>query len=113
MRTIRIPDHVVPSPAASAAPERAARASQPGSTRIKSFPHDGPGLSLSRDSKEPKRMSHRLEPVLAILLFFIAAVAQADTGYIVLAPDRGFVGNNLARDAVEPFAEARDARLVF
>lgn len=58
-------------------------------------------------------MTHRLEPVLAILLFFIAAVAHADTGYIVLAPDRGFVGNNLARDAFEPFAEEREARLVF
>lgn len=53
----------------------------------------------------------RCAVILALMAF--SSVVQAGTGFIVLAPDRGFVGNNQTREAFESFAADFDARLVF
>ncbi|MGH9381160.1 MAG: CbiX/SirB N-terminal domain-containing protein [Thermoanaerobaculia bacterium] len=52
-----------------------------------------------------------LVPLLALV--GVAASAGASTGYLVVAPDRGFLGNEEVRDAFAPFAEDHPARLVF
>lgn len=62
------------------------------------------------------RVIHRFSirlfvPLLALL--GVAASAGASTGYLVVAPDRGFLGNEEVRDAFTPFAEKHAARLVF
>lgn len=58
------------------------------------------------------RFSSRLfVPLLALL--GVAASAGASTGYLVVAPDRGFLGNEEVRDAFTPFAEEHAARLTF
>ena len=53
----------------------------------------------------------RCAVILALMAF--SDVVQAGTGFIVLAPDRGFVGNNQTREAFESFAADFEARLVF
>lgn len=50
---------------------------------------------------------------LAAGLLLIAGAARAETGYLVVAPDRGFTGNTETRDAFAPLAETRAAELVF
>lgn len=42
-----------------------------------------------------------------------AAARDASYGFVVVAPDRGFQGNEEARDAFEALADAHPARLVF
>ncbi len=42
-----------------------------------------------------------------------ASVPAAGTGFLVIAPDRGFVGNEETRDAFEVFAAGRNAALAF
>jgi sirohydrochlorin ferrochelatase len=58
-------------------------------------------------------MVQRTRWALALVLVVVAGLAQAAAGFVVLAPDRGFVGNNQTRAAFEPFAAEFDARLVF
>ena len=58
-------------------------------------------------------MSHRSKWVLALGLALISCFSQAETGFLVLAPDRGFVGNNFSRDAFDAFSENYMSRLVF
>lgn len=41
------------------------------------------------------------------------AVKNSQTGFVVLAPDRGFLGNEEIRDAFAPLAAERNAELVF
>ncbi len=59
-------------------------------------------------------MLRRLLPILGILLLGLAPLAHAqspaptndgDPGVLVLAPDRGFLGNEKTRDAVDAFRE--------
>ncbi len=42
-----------------------------------------------------------------------AAAVPADTGVLVVTPDRGFLGNSEVRDAFDRFADGRNARLLF
>lgn len=57
----------------------------------------------------------RLIPTLTLGLALCLAApgVMAGPGFLVAAPDRGFVGNEETRAAVAPFAEAHDAELVF
>lgn len=42
-----------------------------------------------------------------------AGAAQAEPGFLLVAPDRGFTGNEAVRDAFAPFASRHPAELVF
>lgn len=63
-------------------------------------------------------LSRRLSVLLLAGLALAAGIgtahaATAAPGFIVVAPDRGFLGNEEARDAFETFAAERNAALVF
>ena len=67
-----------------------------------------------------RRAGARLGVLLLALLFMLAGAAPAataapagDTGYLAIAADRGFQGNEEIRDAFDGFAEGCNAELVF
>jgi sirohydrochlorin ferrochelatase len=55
----------------------------------------------------------RLPRLVSVLLFFGAGTASAAPGFLVVAPDRGFSGNEAVRDTFSTFAVERPAELVF
>ena len=65
----------------------------------------------------PSRVLAATGILLALLLAVAAAPVHAATsdgnGYLVVTPDRGFLGNDEIRDAFDQFAKERNAELLF